>query len=105
VPIPNIPFFGSIWQAILSGIKPCAGLGKAQEKTATAPMTKKEQKTQDKALKKAKKNAAKEEHKFKKQQKKVAKKQARSLAGGYCLVNHFLCDSQCDNYTHDQLFG
>ena len=71
----NIPFFGSIWQAILSGIKPCAGLGKAQEKTATAPMTKKEQKAQDKTLKKAKKNAAKEEQKFKKQQKKVAKEQ------------------------------
>jgi hypothetical protein len=72
----STPFFKSMWQTILSGIKPCAGLGKADAPPAK-PLTEKEQKKQDKALKKAKKKADKAEKQFKKQQEEIRSKKAK----------------------------
>jgi hypothetical protein len=57
---PQVAFFGSMWAALLSGIKPCAGVGKAQQAPADTK-TRKEQNQQAKALEKAEKNAKKEE--------------------------------------------
>jgi hypothetical protein len=68
----NAPFFQSMWQTLLSGIKPCAGLGQSETKPDIQPLTNKQQRQQKRALKKARKAADKAEKKFKKQQEKVA---------------------------------
>ena len=65
---PQVAFFGGMWEALLSGIKPCAGLGKTWQQATDSPDTKKEQKAQAKALKKAEKKAKKEEKQLKKRQ-------------------------------------
>ena len=71
------PFFASIWQTLLNGIKECAGVGKA-DKPAAAPVTAKEQKQQAKAIKKAQKKADKENKKHLKDLLKLAKKRAKT---------------------------
>jgi hypothetical protein len=63
----SVPFFGSMWSALLSGIKPCAGLGKSQKEAPGAEMSQKDQKAQAKAMKKADKKAQKEQKKLKKE--------------------------------------
>ncbi len=66
------PFFGSVWFTLLSGIKECAGVGKA-DKPAATPNENADQKKQEKALKKAQKKAEKEEKKHNKALKKLEK--------------------------------
>ncbi|WP_184549472.1 hypothetical protein [Mucilaginibacter sp. FT3.2] len=61
----NYPFFQTIWSALLNGLKACAGVGKADEKTKDQPLTQKEQKEKHKAMKKAEKKKEKEDKKFK----------------------------------------
>ena len=58
----NYPFFTTLWETLLSGLKPCAGLGYAVKPDPAKPLTKQEQKAEKKALKaalKAKKKADK----------------------------------------------
>ncbi len=71
---PEVAFFGSMWAALLSGIKPCAGVGKARQQANDTPTTKKEQRMQARALKKAEKKAKKEEKQIKKRQQAAEKK-------------------------------
>ena len=76
----NYPFFKTLWETLLSGIKPCAGIGYAVQTDNTAkPLDKKEQKAQAKALKitiKAKKKADKE---YQKRLKKQAASQQKAV--------------------------
>lgn len=60
----NFPFFKTIWLALLSGIKGCAGIGRADEKTKNQPITQKEREERADALKKARENKEKEDKKF-----------------------------------------
>jgi hypothetical protein len=58
----NYPFFKTLWETILSGLKPCAGMGYAVKPAAAEPLTKQQEKANKKALKatiKAKKKADK----------------------------------------------
>jgi len=48
----NYPFFKTLWQTLLSGIKPCAGVGYAVKPVPGKPVSKEEQKAEAKALKK-----------------------------------------------------
>ncbi|MBK0377953.1 hypothetical protein [Mucilaginibacter segetis] len=53
----NFPFFKTLWQTLLKGIKPCAGVGEEKEKQAMKQMDEHEKKKQERAIKKAKKKA------------------------------------------------
>jgi hypothetical protein len=58
----NYPFFKTLWTTLLSGLKPCAGVGYAVKPDPAVPVSKQEQKAKQKALKaavKAKKKADK----------------------------------------------
>lgn len=70
----QVAFFGSMWQALLSGIKPCVGLGKTPQQTSNTPPTKKELRVQARALKKAAKKAKKEEKQLNKKREEAEKK-------------------------------
>jgi hypothetical protein len=61
----NFPYFKTIWLTLLGGLKGCAGIGKADEKTKNQPLTQKEQKEQAEALKKAQEKKDEEDKKFK----------------------------------------
>ena len=63
-------FFKSIWQALLSGLKPCVGIGDTQKQAVSRPLTPKEQKALDKANKKALKQKKKADKEHQKQLKK-----------------------------------
>jgi hypothetical protein len=60
----NYPFFKTMWLALLSGMKPCAGVGKAKE------LTDKQKKEKVKALKEAQEKKEKAEKKFREELKK-----------------------------------
>jgi hypothetical protein len=64
----NYPFFKTMWLALLSGMKPCAGVGKAKE------LTDKQKKEKVKALKEAQEKKEKAEKKFREELKKKNKK-------------------------------
>jgi hypothetical protein len=66
----NFPFFKTVWQTILSGIKPCAGVGKAQEEKFKKQSADDAQKEQEDLLKDAKKKKEAEDKKFKEALKK-----------------------------------
>lgn len=66
----NFPFFKTVWQALLSGIKPCAGVGKAEEEKFKKQSAGDAKKEQEDLLKKAKKNKEKEDEIFKEALKK-----------------------------------
>lgn len=66
----NYPFFKTLWAALLSGIKPCAGMGDTQKQAVPKPLTKKEQRAKDKAMKKALKEKKKADKDFRKKLKK-----------------------------------
>ena len=72
----STPFFRSIWLTLLSGIKECAGVGKADNPPAKTT-TDKELKKQAKDLKKAQKKAEKEQKKQAKALKKAMKRAAK----------------------------
>jgi hypothetical protein len=61
----NFPFFKTIWQTVLNGIKACAGVGEAKEKDKKEDPDKLK-KDKEKLLKKAKENKEDEDKKFKK---------------------------------------
>jgi hypothetical protein len=68
----NYSFFKSIWETLLSGLKPCVGVGSAVKPGPDKPLSEKEQKAKEKVLKKtlkAKKKAEKEYQKRIKKQK------------------------------------
>ncbi|MDP9078887.1 MAG: hypothetical protein M3O71_15770 [Bacteroidota bacterium] len=71
----NYPFFKSLWFTLLSGIKPCAGVGYAVKPDPAKLLSKKEQKAKDKALRKAIKAKEKADKQFKEQLKKKGLKQ------------------------------
>jgi hypothetical protein len=71
---PEVAFFGSIWAALYSGIKPCAGVGKAEPPATDTTLTKKQQRQKARAMKKAGKKAKKAEKQIKKQQQDAEKK-------------------------------
>ena len=71
----NFPFFKTLWASLLSGIKPCAGMGDTQKQAVPKPLTKKEKRARDKALKKALKQKKKADKAFKKQLKKQQQQQ------------------------------
>ncbi|MDB5061895.1 MAG: hypothetical protein JWP67_1738 [Mucilaginibacter sp.] len=75
----NSPFFKTLWQALLSGIKPCAGLGAVKEKQVRAKMSDHEKKTQQRDVKKAERKRKRAERKLNRQHKKLAK-QRKQLA-------------------------
>ncbi|MBD1365607.1 hypothetical protein IDJ77_17460 [Mucilaginibacter sp. ZT4R22] len=66
----NFPFFKTVWQTILSGIKPCAGVGKAQEEKFKKQSADDAKKEQEDLLKDAKKKKEAEDKKFKEALKK-----------------------------------
>lgn len=72
----NYPFFKTLWATLLSGIKPCAGLGYAVKPAAGKPLSKQEQKAKKKALKKA----VKEKKKADKLHKKALQKQVNKTS-------------------------
>lgn len=63
-------FFKAIWQTLLSGLKPCIGLGDTQRQAVSHPLTPKEQKALDKANKKALKQKKKADKEHQKQLRK-----------------------------------
>lgn len=69
----NYPFFRTLWATLLSGIRPCAGMGYAVKPNPSKPLSAKEQKAQRKALKKAIKEKKKADKQYKKQQRKQLK--------------------------------
>ncbi|MEO7215824.1 hypothetical protein [Mucilaginibacter sp.] len=69
----NFPFFKTVWQTILSGIKPCAGVGKAQEEKFKKQSADEAKKDQEDLLKDAKKKKEAEDKKFKEALKKKKK--------------------------------
>jgi hypothetical protein len=71
----SYPFFKTLWESLLSGIKPCAGMGDTQKQAVPAPMTKKEQRAKDKAVKKALKEKKKADKAFNKKLKKSQQQQ------------------------------
>jgi hypothetical protein len=73
----NSPFFKTLWQALLSGIKPCAGLGAVKEKQVRAKMSDHEKKTQQRDVKKAERKRKRAERKLNRQHKKLAKQRKR----------------------------
>lgn len=73
------PFFKTLWQALLSGIKPCAGLGAVKEKQVKAKMSDHDKKTQQKKIKKIERKRKRAERKLNRQNKKLAK-QRKDLA-------------------------
>ena len=66
----SYPFFKTLWAALLSGIKPCAGMGDTQKQAVPKPLTKKEKRAKDKAVKKALKEKKKADKAFRKKLKK-----------------------------------
>ncbi|RWY49172.1 hypothetical protein [Mucilaginibacter gilvus] len=66
----NFPFFKTVWQTILSGIKPCAGVGKAEEEKFKKQSADEAKKDQEDLLKDAKKKKEAEDKKFKEALKK-----------------------------------
>ena len=73
----NFPFFKTVWQTILAGIKPCAGVGKAEEDKFNKQSADDARKEQEDLLKDAKKKKEEEDKKFKealKKKKEEAKK-------------------------------
>ena len=76
---PNSPFFKTLWQALLSGIKPCAGLGVVKEQEIKAKMSAHEKKTQQQGAKKTERKRKRAERKLNRQNKKV-EKQRKKLA-------------------------
>jgi hypothetical protein len=60
----NFPFFKTLWQTVLGGIKACAGVGEAKEKDKKEDPDKLK-KEKEKLLKKAKEKKADEDKKFK----------------------------------------
>lgn len=66
----NYLFFKTLWASLLSGIKPCAGMGDTQKQAVPKPLTKKEKRAKDKAVKKALKEKKKADKAFRKQLKK-----------------------------------
>lgn len=61
------PFFKTLWSSLLSGIKPCAGMGDTQKQAVPKPLTKKEERAKKKAVKKALKEKAKADKVHRKQ--------------------------------------
>jgi hypothetical protein len=73
----NFPFFKTVWQTVLSGIKPCAGVGKAEEEKFKKQSADDARKEQEDLLKDAREKKEAEDKKFKealKKQKEEAKK-------------------------------
>lgn len=73
----NYPFFRTLWSTLLSGIKPCAGVGYAVNSRASQPLSAKEQKARRKALKKALKEKKKADKQYQKQRRKLAEKTSK----------------------------
>ena len=69
----SYPFFEAVWETLLSGIKPCVGVGHAVQPEPSKPLSKKEQKAIKKALRKAKKAKKKADRQFQKALKKQRK--------------------------------
>jgi hypothetical protein len=63
-------FFKTMWQTLLSGLKPCIGIGDTQRHAVSHPLTPKEQKALDKAKRKALKQKKKADKEHQKQLKK-----------------------------------
>ncbi|TFF38300.1 hypothetical protein [Mucilaginibacter psychrotolerans] len=66
----NFPFFKTVWQTILAGMKPCAGVGKTQEDKFNKQNADDARKEQEDLLKDAKKKKEEEDKKFKEALKK-----------------------------------
>jgi hypothetical protein len=71
----NYPFFKTLWETILSGLKPCAGMGYAVKPATAKPLTKQEEKANKKALKAAIKARKKADKAYRKKLKDQARKQ------------------------------
>ena len=72
----NFPFFKTVWLALLSGIKSCAGVGDAKEDVKLKKnLTEKELKAKQKELKKAQEKKEDEEKAHQKRLKEKSKKQ------------------------------
>jgi hypothetical protein len=76
----NSPFFKTLWRALLSGIKPCAGVGAVKEQQVRAKMSDHKKKAQQRDVKKTERKRKRAERKMNRQNKKLAK-QRKQLAG------------------------
>ncbi|WCT13761.1 hypothetical protein [Mucilaginibacter jinjuensis] len=63
-------FFKALWQTLLSGLKPCVGVGDTQKQAVPRPLSQKEHKALDKANKKALKQKKKADKEHQKQLRK-----------------------------------
>ncbi|AMR30598.1 hypothetical protein A0256_03750 [Mucilaginibacter sp. PAMC 26640] len=75
----NFPFFKTVWQSLLSGIKPCAGIGQSEEKKFDEQTNGKTEKEQERLLKDATKRKEQLDKDFKKElekRRKEAKKKS-----------------------------
>ncbi|MBD1393985.1 hypothetical protein [Mucilaginibacter glaciei] len=73
------PFFKTVWQALLSGLKPCVGLGAAKEKDVRAKMDNHEKKKIQKAIDKKERVRKRTQRRLNRKNKKMAR-QRRELA-------------------------
>lgn len=63
----SFPFFKTVWQSLLVGIKACAGMGQAQEEAFNKQTAGKTEKEQEKLLKEAEKRKEQQDKAFKKE--------------------------------------
>ena len=73
----NFPFFKTLWQALLSGIKPCVGLGAVKEKEVKAKMSDHEKKAKQRGAKKTERIRKRTERKLNRQNKRMAKQREK----------------------------
>ncbi len=79
VRLDEYPFFKTIWQTLLAGIKPAVGLNAKTEQAATAMMDKKALKKKNRELKKQTRKQRRAERKLRRQQKRAEKKALKEM--------------------------
>ncbi|WP_374949918.1 hypothetical protein [Mucilaginibacter sp.] len=73
----NYPFFKTVWQALLSGIKPCVGVGKAKKKEVIKKMSDQELKKSRKKVEKVARQKKRTERQANRKHKKMAKQRQK----------------------------
>lgn len=75
----EFPFFKTIWQTLLAGIKPAIGLNAKTRQAATKMLDKKELKKREQEIKKQQRKQRRAERKLRRQQKRAEKKALKAM--------------------------
>lgn len=77
----TVTFWGSMWQTLFAGIKPCAGVTKQVQENIKVQIAGQKQKKQERIIKKAQRKQRREERRRKRELKKELKKQDEAASG------------------------